>query len=1250
SLVNLPGTYDKVANILEDNSAQIRRILEISGYAPETEMEIAANEEKLATALLTLGRHENAENHEREAISIYQSIPAGTNVSVEEIAPAADGNYTLKRYESTDYSGAAADNDGRVVISSGKNATVVVTNKYTPKATAVDLDIKGTKNFHLEGSDSHTAGAFTFIVEKWNGTAWEEIESKSAVLEYAANEGESTKYFTIEDVLAGETFDRAGAYSYQVREEIGSVSNVTYDRTLYTFTVNVADVNGQLVATVTDKDNEEIENGEYAVEFNNSYNTATVSIDIKKDVADTSNNPLTSKAGFEFVAQTAVVGDDGAWSVKDGGRSFSVFSDAAGEARMTDVYKEAGVYYYIISEAAGSADGWSYSDVKYNVTVVVAKDSASGKLSADMTIEAVNGGDQETATVTDGTNGTIVFTNTYDPRDAEISLNALVKKELSGKAMIGGEFEFEIYTDGDRTTALATGTNDASGNVTFVPEKLTFSEVDNYFFDIIEKSGENGGITYDGTVYDLVVEVYDAGDGTLGARYYFEDSVDTTVTFKNTYTVTPVEIVIDGVKTLNVLSGSKSQKAGEYTFGLFDEAGNKIGETTNLENGTFRFDAITYGAEDIGKTYTYTVREIAPDGTTDGSYSAGGVKWSAQSFTVTVKITDNGDGTLSAETEGNGRDNISFVNTYSSKPVSVAVRGRKILENRDLVDGEFTFSLFETGSDFTNPVLVNGDITHDAEGWISIDLGTLGSGYHYFLVKENVPEDPAAGISYSGAVYAVSVNVFDNGKGQMEYSLSVVNLGSGASEDIVFTNVYNPVETRIPLGGTKIYNGGVELEEGEFSVGLYYEGELIDTAEVKADGSFDFNELGFGAANVGNTYVLTVEEIIPEGATDNGDGTKTFGNVIYDASSYTVLITVEDEVKDGVLEITKTVEKDGEEAETISFTNTFVPDPIEYTVSAEKTYDKGLKGNDFDFTLVSADGKTNVNQTKKNDVSGAVTFDPVIFDAAGEYKFTLTEKKDGILSFIRPSDAEYEITVTVVMENGVLSVADVVCVNTKNTGESDLKFENVYVLDDEDEITLSGTKKLTGDRTTVEANEFEFGLYDSEGNLTEAVKNDADGKFAFTALKFDETGIPVNGSKEYTYTVKEIAGDNARYTYDSTVYTVVVTVKDNDEGGIDVSYTVNGAPDTEIEFTNTYKDPAPVTYTPVAKKIYNKPLKGGDFKFSLEGEINGTEIKQEKTNAADGSITFDELSFPEAGTYTFKVKEIAKLLGFIKYS
>ena len=107
SLVNLPGTYDAVAGILEDNSAQIRRILEISGYAPETEMEIAANEEKLATALLTLGRHENAETHEREAISIYQSIPTDTDVGQGKAGALADANLGRIQEAAGNYEAAA---------------------------------------------------------------------------------------------------------------------------------------------------------------------------------------------------------------------------------------------------------------------------------------------------------------------------------------------------------------------------------------------------------------------------------------------------------------------------------------------------------------------------------------------------------------------------------------------------------------------------------------------------------------------------------------------------------------------------------------------------------------------------------------------------------------------------------------------------------------------------------------------------------------------------------------------------------------------------------------------------------------------------------------------------------------------------------------------------------------------------------------------------------------------------------------
>ena len=815
--------------------------------------------------------------------------------------------------------------------------------------------------------------------------------------------------------------------------------------------------------------------------------------------------------------------------------------------------------------------------------------------------------------------------------------------------MTAGEFNFAIFENGDRTNMLAEGTNDAYGNVTF-NKKLTFTRVGRYYFDVVEIPGNNAGMTYDPTIYDLVVEVTDNGDGTLSATHFFEDSVAPSVTFKNTYTVSPIDVVISGSKSLSVINGSRALSAGEFKFGLFDAAGNKIDDTTNLANGAFSFAAITYDTDDIGKTYTYTVKEIDPNGSTDGSYSANGVTWSGQSFTVTVKIVDKGNGVIEAEVSGNGAENIAFVNTYESKPVSVSLSGTKVLEGRTLTAGEFKFALYKTDSASENRSLVSSDITHDVNGKFTVDLGTLYEGYHYFVLTEVVPDSPAAGIHYSGAEYHVSVRVFDNGVGQMDYALSVSNPGDPNATGIVFTNLYSPASTEIVLSGTKTYEGGVALEDDVFSVGLYYQGSLIDTALVKADGSFTFNNLFFGASNIGNSYDFTVKEIIPAGATDNGDGTKTSGNIVYDASEYTVTVTVNDDVKDGVLEITKTVTKNNSTVNGIEFTNTFVPSPIDYTISASKSYDKGLKGNDFEFTLVSADGKTNVNQTKSNDASGAVTFDPVTFESEGDYKFKLTEKKDGILGFIRPSDAEYEITVTVVKENGVLRVSNAVSVNTKNTGESGLEFENVYLLDGEGEITLGGTKKLTGDRTKVEAGEFEFGLYDSEGKLVEAVKNGADGKFVFNALKFDETGVPVNGQKQYTYTVKEIAGDNARYTYDSTVYTVVVTVKDNDEGGIEVSYTVNGAADTAIEFTNTYKNPAPVTYKPVAEKSYNKPLKGDDFKFTLEGEILGTKVSQEKTNSADGKIVFDELSFPEAGEYTFEVKEIGKILGFINYS
>lgn len=1197
-------------------------------------------------------------------------VPDGATVTVKEAVLPAGGNYTLTGYRSRDYSGDTADNDGTVTVSSGHNATVVVTNTYTPKPVTVELDLSIEKTLRVDTPPDGDR-YFAFALESRNGTGWTPMKSYDPVgwtaSEVLPNTDNVKTHREASPVLLG-SFTEAGTYNYRIYEILPDVrvAGMTYDRTVHTLTVTVADVNGQLVATAVDQNGRSVTDTDldgdldFAASFLNEENSATVSIDISKQVEDTSDNPEISRAGFEFVAQTATV-DAGVWSPKpasEGGRSFSVRSDGAGEARMIDQYKTEGTYYYIISEVDGGKAGWSYSGVQYRVTVTVTKAAGSNDLKAEMSIEAVNGTAAEVASVTEGTRGRVVFANTYDPDDAVLALDPLVEKELKGRDMQVGEFTFAIFengraeldADGNLTNlsqALAVGTNDANGKVAFTPDTLSFSRVGKYEFDILEVKGTGGGISYDPVIYDLVAEVSDVG-GRLEANYYFEDAVGKTVIFTNTYDVERAEVVIRGVKSLTVNRGTKTLQEGEFTFALYDAGGTELGRTANLADGSFRFAPIGYGLEDAGKSYTYTVKEVAPDGSTDGSYSENGVTWSGQSFAVTVGITDNGDGTLRTDVSGNGPERVRFVNTYTSTPVNVVISGQKNLENRSLEAGEFTFSLYGADSTFGALTLIKKDITHDVNGQFSVELGTLGEGRHYFLIKENLPATPEKGIHYSVAEFRITVVVTDHGTGSMSYTQSIVNPGAPAEshESVTFTNVYSPEPGELALYGSKIYSGGRALVEGMFSVGLYDgEGGLVQTAPIKADGSFAFESLTYHAADVGKSFAYTVREIIPDGATDNGDGTYTLANDVYDGSVYALAVSVSDDDKDGALEISASLTKNGAAASEITFTNRYVPDDLAYTIRAKKTYNKTLLGNDFDFVLHSADSLTAVNQSKKNDVDGNVVFDPIIFRAPGTYSFTVKEINK-VLGFINYSAAEYDVTVTVEQENGILRVAHVSIDNRSNSGETDLEFINAYVLDGEGEITLRGTKKLIGDRTQLKEDEFEFGLYSAGGELIESVRNGADGGFAFSTLRYGSGDVPIDGYRQISYTVRELKGTDVRVSYDETVYSVVVTVADNGRGGVTVSYTVNGDANGAITFTNRYTA-APEDITvglDVIKTVVNK---GGDsigpegFEFLLSAVSDGAEDRTAVSDAngrAGFSLTFSEEDVNR--TYVYKLTEI----------
>ncbi len=1225
----------------------------------------------------------------RHGETVYiKDIPAGATVTVEEVLP-TDGNHTLSGYRSRNFSGDTADTDGVVTIVSGRAATVVVTNTYTPKPTSVQINVTAHKTLLSDNAVLNDV-VLGFAIEQWNPEtqSWSSVETLNATWSKAditLTQGEATKDFVLPTATLDD-FTEVGTYTYRVveTEPASPTPGLAYDKTVHTIVVTVTDRGGQLVATVADETGAAINDSntdgilDFTANFTNKFDYAPVSIEIVKAADNQSNTPQLSKGGFEFAAFEA----NPDWSFVDDIADITVTSDSNGSARMTAIYKAEGVHRYVVKELQESKAGWTaFSDAEYRITVNVAKD-INDNLAATMTIVKVDSTDDSDEKATySGNSGTIIFQNTYNPVDATVGLNTLVKKQLNNGKPGDKAFTFAIFNNGEAAfdtngmltnlaDAVATGTNDADGNVTFAPAQLTFSQVGKYEYDVVEVKGSLGGVTYDATVYDLVVEVTDDGNGNLQAEHYFEDAVGQQVTFQNTYTTEPTSVVIEGAKRIQVNSGVKLLNAGEYTFQLFEAdaqgapVGNPLATTANLANGTFRFDAIEYTHSDIGKTFRYVVLEKVPDGASldavSGKYVLNGVTYSDAKFVVEVTITDNGDGTLKKDVTGNGTNNIQFVNTYDSKLASVTLSGTKELRGRNLRDGEFSFVLHASNAAFTEKTAVvqqNGadSVANDANDEFTFKIENLGMGYHYYILSEVIPDQRDTGIHYDANVYHITVQVSDSGNGQMSAITTVVHSGQPnvSKPPIIFTNKYSPEPGELPLSGSKTYNGGKALENDVFSVGLYdATGALLQTALIKATGSFAFENLTYTAADVGQTYTYTIKEIIPDGATDNGNGTFTFRQNIYDGTVYTLEVKITDDNKDGALEIAKSLKKGNADASEVAFTNTFVPTPVTHTVVAKKTYEKGLNGGDFQFKLTSTDGKTNVNQTKENAANGDITFDAISFAEAGEYKFKLVEKTDNLLSFILPSIAEYEITVTVVNENGVLRVSNAASVNTMNTAESNLEFINTYLLDGKDEITIRGTKKLTGDRTQVNAEEFEFGLYDAAGKLIETVKNDADGNFAFTTLKFDETDVPVNGSKQVSYTVKEIAGDNVRYTYDDTIHTVIVTVKDNDQGGITATYTVNGTPgaNAEITFTNGYTNPTPVTYTPKAKKNYNKALSGGDFKFKLEGNINGTPVSQEKTNAADGSITFDALRFPEAGSYTFTVKEIDKLLGFIEYS
>lgn len=718
------------------------------------------------------------------------------------------------------------------------------------------------------------------------------------------------------------------------------------------------------------------------------------------------------------------------------------------------------------------------------------------------------------------------------------------------------------------------------------------------------------GMDYDETVYtvDVVVEV-DPIAHTLKVQPVIPNG-EHSVIFRNEYTPNSVTADLDGKKTL-IGRDMKSGESFEFVLGASAETQKAIAEgivsvpqstasVSGAQNGVakaFAFENIEFKK---AGTYEFTVSEKAG--------TASSVQYDPSVVSVTVVIDDaakDGDLEVVSITYGNGKTAAEFTNTYTSSFFGPTIRlgGTKELTGKTLLAGEFYFEIKEF---FNGTEVRDFFVTHteDTAGDHGVYRGSIvfledvsyeKAGTYEYVITEQIPADKVAGTSYDEAKFRFTVVVQDDLNGHLVVASSKLEEFNGTAwekaDKIAFVNTYlpTPEKATLPLI-RKIVEGPRDkaLGDGEFEFEMkvlnasFADGILLPANTIvsnEANGNILFDEITFTKAG---TYVIGVQEIVPDDA-DKAPG------ITYSSQTIKAVYTVRDD-RNGNLTATLTQLIGGE-----SIVNHYTAAPAEVTVEITKTFtgraaEAWLSGDRFDFRVKAADAET-LAAIEKGEIAFALDsadsdFATYTISAKGEkasakmkihkrgtYRFVVSEV-DGGIPGIRYDQTTKQITVVATDDSAKAEIRTEI--NGTAASKATVHFVNTYQIKGEEKITLRGTKKLIGARTQVNANEFEFGLYDEQGKLIESVKNDENGLFAFSALKFDEKHVPAGGQKNFTYTVKEIKGSDPRVTYDEASYTVVLTVKDNDQGGIAVSYTVNGKEDGVIEFTNHYApDPAP---------------------------------------------------------------------------
>lgn len=958
-------------------------------------------------------------------------------------------------------------------------------------------------------------------------------------------------------------------------------------------------------------------------------------------------------------------------------------------------YTRPGTYVYNIVEAR-AGDGYdvtilpgvSVSQALYRVTVTVTDKNHDGTLVVTSTMLRLK--DDSGATLGDGAGvetDRASFTNVFDVDEAEWDLRGTKHYEdkTGSRPLSSGMFQFELepVTKGapmpasaDATTGKARASVDATGRFAF--EQVTFgkSHVNPdgtskaYEYKLREVNGGAAGVTYDTTVWHITVTVsLQDGDVVLdvqNTREGQEAVPGETVSFSNSYEAKPavVEHFIRGTKTL---MGRDALDGEKFEFSLTQVSGPEDGctgfsATAEVAGAKDRVaEGFDFGTATFTRagTYVFKVREVAP------ATPAGGMTYDGQTYTVTVKVADEGgklvvQSTTYSDEAAHDVEAATFINTYRPADADYAgITVSKTLIGRTMSEGEFKFTI--TGEDKqSDALLASSDREFVNDGQRASgekDAMTKLSGLHFdrgdvgtyrFKVAEVIPADPAdklPGVKYDQTVHHVEISVADALNGKLAVT-TTIDGDDDPSNEVAFQNTYQAAPDSFAtanFGLAKVLEGRDWDSSDTFTFeltgidGAPMPAGAVDgkaTANVNAtdvsDGrvSFDFGQISYTATGV---YDYEVCEVTPD---------HPAGGMTYSTNEARFRVTVTDSVAQGKLVATARLTSDS-----ATFVNTYRSE-LNYNAMGGLSVTKTLEGTSapagkFGFT-VSTEGEdvlgiagtyTSDELSDGGTVTVAATSGEIVFtqnDAGKTWYYEVSEDDPGKGYTCECSKWNVSVSVANDVKSGSLLVTTTVSddkgTHTRSwTYTSDGKpaepgatvaFVNRYAaMGSTAEIV--GTKTLNG--RLMSAREFEFQLVDEAGEVVATAHNDESGSVNFGSLSYTAPGT-------YTYTAREVTDGLAEgVTPVTSNFTIMVNVTDNGKGTLtcDVIYPKGG-----LAFENSYGTGDAEIEVSGTKVLEGRALCDGEFGFTITAKTDGAPMPErtEVTNAK-GGFSFGKIKF-----------------------